>query len=94
MLSVLYFLRMLKITLVTNRAVKSESETPTESVTANPLIGPVPNINKNRAVIEAIIKLCDDSNHTVSESAKHALRRLKSRIPKDMKKELEKYLIH
>ena len=45
---------MLKITFVTNSAVKSDSVTPTDNVTAKPLIAPVPNMNKNRAVIRVV----------------------------------------
>lgn len=50
----LYFFRISKITLVINKAVNSERKTPTDKVTANPLIGPEPKMNKNRAVIRVV----------------------------------------
>jgi hypothetical protein len=40
---------MSKIIRETKKAVKTDAPRPTSSVTANPLIGPVPNWNRNRA---------------------------------------------
>jgi len=47
---------------------------------------------KTKDVIKKVIKLCGDSNLTVIDSSKHALKKLKSIIPADMKDVSEKYL--
>ena len=47
-------MRISNITLVMNSAVNNDKKTPTDNVTANPLTGPDPKINKNKAVIRVV----------------------------------------